>query len=102
MLPVVRNWLPGMIASVTPYSLRSNIPECVAKDVWAATPVVWTINGTTGMCEASTIDGTETADTYVPGIVVKTDTAKYDLSENPGLMDALKYLDNQPVTILAI
>lgn len=84
--PIIRKWLPGMIASTTSYTLRSNIPELVAKQAFVATPGVIKYDPEKKLSYCSTITKEDTTtlstkDLYVAGIIVRVETLVYDQNQ---------------------
>lgn len=100
--PIVRNWLPGMIASTRNYTLRSNLPTLTALNAYVGTPGLIYYDHETNLTYCTTLNkafetllyinedhedaaGERTQllykDMYIGGIIVRTETLTYNQNE---------------------
>ncbi|NEP03518.1 MAG: hypothetical protein F6K34_01060 [Okeania sp. SIO4D6] len=97
--PTIRKWFAGMLSSITPYTLRSNMPEVIAKGVYLSTPCVYEDDNTNKLTKVHTLLATDAANTNIAGFAVFHEQVIFTEDETTGL---LKYTDNDIVTLLTI
>lgn len=98
--PVVRKWFPGMIASITPYTLRSNIPEVLAKDVFCSTPCIYEDDASNSLTKCHTVVAADAANTNIAGFAIRNDQIIY--TQAIAALNILQYPDDSIVTLLSI